>query len=59
VVISAAAGSVGEIAIQLAKKEGCRVIGLAGGADKCSYVESLGAEKCIDYKTKDVLKELK
>ena len=44
VVISAASGAVGEIAIQLAKNHyKCRVIGIAGGAEKCSYVkDSLG-----------------
>lgn len=55
VVISAASGAVGQVAGQLAKLKGCRVIGLAGGAKKCEYVEQeLGFDACIDYKTADV-----
>ena len=51
IVVSAAAGAVGSIACQLAKRQGCRVIGIAGGAEKCSYVENeLGIEYCVDYK---------
>lgn len=61
VVVSAAAGAVGEIAIQLAKNfYGARVIGIAGGADKCNYVKKvLGAEECIDYKCENVVQRLK
>lgn len=59
VVISAAAGAVGEIAVQLAKNHGCKVIGVAGGADKCDYVKQLGADHIIDYKKGSILKELK
>lgn len=55
VVISAAAGAVGQVAGQLAKIKGCRVIGLAGGAEKCAYVtDKLGFDACIDYKNDDV-----
>ena len=51
VVVSAAAGAVGTVVGQLAKARGCRVIGLAGGPDKCRYVhEELGFDGCIDYK---------
>jgi len=50
VLISAAAGGVGQMAVQIALTEGCRVVGIAGGADKCEYVRSLGAEAAIDYK---------
>lgn len=51
VVVSTAAGSVGSVAIQLAKNLGCRVVGIAGGEDKCKFVkEKLGADECIDYK---------
>jgi NADPH-dependent curcumin reductase CurA len=51
VVISAAAGSVGSIAGQIAKALGCRVVGVAGGADKCrALVETLGFDEAIDYK---------
>lgn len=49
--MSAAAGAVGEIAVQLAKNHGCKVIGIAGGKEKCAYVKSLGAIECIDYKS--------
>lgn len=51
VVVSTAAGSVGSVVVQLAKNQGCRVVGLAGGAEKCKFVkEKLGADECIDYK---------
>jgi NADPH-dependent curcumin reductase CurA len=51
VVISAAAGAVGAVAVQLAKLAGARVVGIAGGADKCAYVrEVLGADAAIDYR---------
>lgn len=54
VVVSAAAGAVGGVAVQLAKSLGCRVIAIAGGADKCRYVtEELGADACVDYRTVD------
>ena len=43
VVVSAAAGAVGELAVQIAKNHGCRVIGIAGGKEKCAYVKSVGA----------------
>ena len=39
VVVSAAAGAVGAVVVQIAKLKGCRVVGIAGGADKCSYVK--------------------
>jgi len=50
VLVSAAAGGVGQMAVQIALAEGCRVTGLAGGADKCAYVKQLGATAAIDYK---------
>jgi NADPH-dependent curcumin reductase len=51
VVVSGAAGAVGQTVGQLAKLHGCRVVGIAGGAAKCSYVvEELGFDACIDYK---------
>lgn len=51
VVVSTAAGAVGEIAVQLAKQLGCYVVGIAGDQDKCDYVvNTLGADKCINYK---------
>ena len=55
VVVSAASGAVGSIAAQLAKKAGARVIGIAGGANKCRYLtETLGLDAAIDYKSEDV-----
>ncbi|WP_233839222.1 NADP-dependent oxidoreductase [Paraburkholderia sp. ZP32-5] len=53
-VVTAAAGGVGSVAVQLLKAAGCKVIGLAGDAEKCEWVRSLGAEDCINYKTDDV-----
>jgi NADPH-dependent curcumin reductase CurA len=55
VVISAAAGAVGSIAGQIAKIQGCRVIGTAGSDEKCHYVtHDLGFDACINYKTEDL-----
>jgi NADPH-dependent curcumin reductase CurA len=51
VVVSAAAGAVGMTVGQVARQLGCRVVGIAGGPDKCRYVvEELGFDACIDYK---------
>ena len=51
VLVSAAAGGVGQMAVQIARIEGCRVAGIAGGADKCGFVaRELGAHAVIDYK---------
>lgn len=51
VVVSGAAGGVGQVAVQLAKIAGCRVIGIAGGPEKCAFVrDELGADACIDYR---------
>ena len=60
VVISGAAGAVGSIAGQIAKLKGCRVVGIAGGADKCAFlVDELGFDAAIDYKNEDVPAALK
>ncbi|WP_398464542.1 NADP-dependent oxidoreductase [Tardiphaga sp.] len=60
VVVSAAAGSVGSIVGQIAKLKGCRVIGIAGGADKCQWLTSeLGFDAAVDYKDGAVFKALK
>jgi NADPH-dependent curcumin reductase CurA len=51
VVVSGAAGAVGQTVGQLAKLKGCRVVGIAGGAAKCDWVvKELGFDACIDYK---------
>lgn len=51
IAVSAASGAVGSAVGQLAKARGCRAIGIAGGAEKCSYVvDELGFDACIDYK---------
>src|SRR5215471_9812169 len=51
VVVSAASGAVGAVVGQLAKREGCHVVGIAGGADKCRYVtEELGFDACLDHR---------
>lgn len=55
VVVSGAAGAVGSVAGQIAKIQGCRVVGIAGGPAKCTWVTGeLGFDACIDYKTEDV-----
>ena len=59
VIVSAASGAVGSVVGQLAKARGCRVVGLAGGADKCRYVvDELGFDACIDYKQHPDFKSL-
>ncbi|CAN0621569.1 NADPH-dependent curcumin reductase [Burkholderia multivorans] len=51
IVVSAASGAVGSVVGQLAKRAGCRAVGIAGGPDKCRYVvETLGFDACVDYK---------
>jgi NADPH-dependent curcumin reductase CurA len=50
VFVSAAAGGVGSAVVQIAKAKGMTVIGSAGGAEKCEWVRSLGADAVIDYK---------
>jgi NADPH-dependent curcumin reductase CurA len=51
VLVSGAAGAVGSIAGQLAKAHGCRVIGIAGGAEKCAWLREIGFDGTIDYKS--------
>jgi NADPH-dependent curcumin reductase len=51
VAVSAATGAVGSVVGQLAKQKGCRVVGVAGGSEKCAYaVKELGFDACVDYK---------
>jgi NADPH-dependent curcumin reductase CurA len=60
VVISGAAGAVGSIAGQIAKLRGCKVIGIAGGPEKCSWLtEELGFDAAIDYKSGSVGRALR
>ncbi|MGA3091000.1 MAG: NADP-dependent oxidoreductase [Terriglobales bacterium] len=59
-VVSAAAGSVGSLVGQMGKIKGCRVVGIAGGPEKCRYiVDQLGFEASIDYKSEDVGRSLR
>jgi NADPH-dependent curcumin reductase CurA len=59
VVVSAAAGSVGSMAAQIAKIRGCRVIGIAGGSAKCEWLRTVcGADAAIDYKSENVRQRL-
>ncbi|MFD1611434.1 NADP-dependent oxidoreductase [Sphingomonas tabacisoli] len=60
VVVSAAAGSTGSVAAQIARIKGCRVIGIAGGAAKCARLtEELRLDAAIDYKKEDVSERLR
>jgi len=59
VVISGAAGAVGSVTGQIAKIKGCRVIGIAGGPQKCAYlVNELGFDGAVDYKNENVRNRL-
>lgn len=59
VVVSGASGAVGAVVGQIAKIEGCRVVGIAGGAEKCAYVTNeLGFDAAIDYKSQDIARAL-
>ena len=59
-VVSGAAGAVGQTVGQVAKIKGCRVVGIAGGKAKCDWVvKALGFDACIDYKNDDVKAGLK
>jgi len=60
VLVSGAAGAVGSIAGQIAKLNGCRVVGTTGGPDKCKWiVEELGFDAAIDYKSAELHRALK
>lgn len=60
VVVSGAAGAVGMTVGQVAKIKGCRVVGIAGGPEKCGYLTStLGFDAAIDYKSEDLNKALR
>jgi NADPH-dependent curcumin reductase CurA len=60
VVVSGAAGAVGSVAGQIGKIIGCRVVGIAGGPEKCAWVtDELGFDAGVDYKTEDVTARLR
>jgi NADPH-dependent curcumin reductase CurA len=60
VVVSGAAGAVGQTVGQVARRLGCRVVGIAGGEDKCRFVvDELGFDACIDYKKGTLHADLK
>ncbi|MFF2041037.1 NADP-dependent oxidoreductase [Kitasatospora sp. NPDC058170] len=60
VVVSGAAGAVGTLVGQIAKAKGCRVVGIAGGAEKCALLTGeLGFDAAIDYRSEDVKKALR
>ncbi len=59
VVVSGAAGATGSVAGQIARIQGCKVVGIAGGPEKCRWVvETAGFDGVIDYKNEDVEKRL-
>ncbi len=58
-VVSAASGAVGSVAGQLARRAGARVVGIAGGSEKCLWVQdSLGFDDCVDHRSLDLRREL-
>jgi NADPH-dependent curcumin reductase CurA len=60
VVVSGAAGAVGSVAGQIAKLKGCRVIGIAGGPEKCALLtDELGFDAAVDYRAEDVQRALR
>ncbi len=60
IVVAAATGPVGATVGQIGKLLGCRVVGVAGGAEKCAYaVSELGFDHCIDHKAPDFAQQLK
>jgi NADPH-dependent curcumin reductase CurA len=60
IAVSAASGAVGSVVGQLARLRGCRVVGIAGGKQKCDYVvNTLGFDACIDYKGGNLFREVK
>mmetsp|Transcript_27806 Transcript_27806/g.51850 ORF Transcript_27806/g.51850 Transcript_27806/m.51850 type:complete len:334 (-) Transcript_27806:2606-3607(-) len=60
IVVSAAAGSVGGYVGQIGKALGCRVVGIAGGPDKCAFVtDELGFDACVDYRAEGLFKALR
>lgn len=59
-VVSAASGAVGSVVGQIGKIKGCRVVGIAGGPEKCAYLtEELGFDAAVDYKAGNIAEDLK
>lgn len=60
VLVSAAAGGIGSIVVQLARISGCRVVGVAGGPEKCAWLrQDVGVDATVDYKAGDLAGQLK
>ncbi|WP_130834456.1 NADP-dependent oxidoreductase [[Erwinia] mediterraneensis] len=60
VVVAAATGAVGSVVGQIARLKGCRVVGIAGGPEKCRYArETLGFDHCVDHRQDDLAEQLK
>ena len=60
VLVSGAAGATGSVVVQVAKALGCKVIGIAGGVEKCGWVvEQAGADACIDYRAGNVARQIR
>lgn len=59
VVVSAATGAVGSVVGQLAKQRGCRIVGIAGGAEKCDWaIRGLGFDACVDHRSPKLMEHL-
>lgn len=59
VVVAAATGAVGSLVGQIAKLKGCKVVGIAGGEEKCQYAkEQLGFDHCLDHKSSNLAEQL-
>ena len=58
VLVSGAAGAVGATVGQIARIRGCRVVGIAGGPEKCAYIRGLGFDAAVDYKSENVYRAL-
>ncbi|WP_417615141.1 NADP-dependent oxidoreductase [Oceanisphaera sp.] len=59
IVVAAATGAVGSMVAQIGKLKGCKVVAIAGGAEKCRYaLDSLGVDACIDHKADDFAEQL-
>lgn len=59
IVVAAATGAVGAMVAQIGKLKGCKVVAIAGGAEKCTYaLDTLGVDACIDHKADDFAEQL-